>query len=99
MSVLDRNGLGDWLANRLVALGDTVTDDTSVLVDVKSDPFLDDRLRVGNLPVEPQSLTATNRVSGAEKQLSVTLFRKPNEIAGARRGVSEIIKWLNYVTD
>ena len=27
MSVLDRNGLGDWLADRLVAIGDTVKDD------------------------------------------------------------------------
>jgi transketolase len=104
MSVLDRNGLGDWLADRLVALGDMVTDDPRVLVDaklvdVKTDPFLDDRLRVKNLPVEPQSLTVTNRISGAQKQVSVTLFRKPGEMAGARRGVSEIIKWLNYVTE
>src|SRR6202158_3848477 len=68
MSVLDRNGLGDWLADRLVALGDTVKDDAPLLVDVKNDPFLDDRLRVANLPVEPQSLTVTNRHSGAEKR-------------------------------
>ena len=27
MSLLDRNGLGDWLADRLVAIGDTVKDD------------------------------------------------------------------------
>ena len=27
MSVLERNGLGDWLADRLVAIGDTVKDD------------------------------------------------------------------------
>jgi transketolase len=99
MSVLDRNGLGDWLADRLADLGDTVKDDAPVQVDVRSDPFLDDRLRVENLPVEPQSLTVTNRHSGATKQLNVTLFRKPGEMAGARRGISEIIKWLNYVTD
>lgn len=98
MSVLDRNGLGDWLADRLVALGDTVKDDAPVRVDVMSNPFLDDRLRVANLPVEPQSLTITNSLSGARKQLSVALFRKPGEAAGARRGISEIIKWLNYVT-
>ena len=28
MSLLDRNGLGDWLADRLVAIGDTVKDDS-----------------------------------------------------------------------
>lgn len=98
MSVLDRNGLGDWLADRLVAVGDMVQDDARVRVDAATNPFLDDRLRVVNLLAEPQSLTATNPLSGAERQLNVTLFRKPGEMAGARRGVSEIIKWLNYVT-
>ena len=27
MSVLDRNGLGDWLADRLVEIGDSLKDD------------------------------------------------------------------------
>ena len=99
MSVLDRNGLGDWLADRLVSLGDTLTDETRTYIDVKSDPFLDDRLRVQNLPVESQSLAIKNRFSAAEKQLNIALFRKPGEAAGARRGISEIIKWVNYVTD
>jgi transketolase len=99
MSVLDRHGLGDWLADRLVEIGDTVTDALPLRVDVKHDPFLDDRLRVANLPAEPQTLAVKNAVSGAEKQLKVALFRKPGEVAGARRAVSEIVKWLNYVTD
>ena len=100
MSLLDRNGLGDFLAERLVSIGDTVKDETPLTFDVKSrDLFLDDRLRVANLPVEPQTLTVTNRFSGAEKQVTVSLFRKPGEAAGARRAISEIIKWMNYVTD
>jgi len=66
---------------------------------VKTNPFLDDRLRVANLPVEPQNVTAVNRLSGDEKQVSITLFRKPGEMAGTRRAISEIIKWMNYVTD
>jgi transketolase len=99
MSLLDRNGLGDWLADRLVAIGDTVKDEVPLLFDVKHDPFLDDRLQVANLPVEPQNVTVTNRLSGAEKQVAITLFRKPGEAAGSRRAVSEIIKWMNYVTD
>jgi transketolase len=99
MSVLDRNGLGDWLAERLVEIGDSVKDDFPMHFDVKADPFLDERLRVANLPVEPQIVTAKNRLSGAEKQVPVTLFRKPGEMAGTRRAISEIVKWMNYVTD
>ena len=38
----------------------------------KAIPFLDDRLRVANLPVEPQTVTVKNRFSGAEKQVAIT---------------------------
>jgi transketolase len=99
MSVLEQNGLGDWLAERLVQIGDTLKDELPTRVDVKHDPFLDERLRVANLPEEPQTLTVRNPVSGAEKQLKIALFRKPGEVAGARRGISEMVKWINYVTD
>jgi transketolase len=99
MSLLDRNGLGDWLADRLVEIGDTVKDETPLYFDVKNNPFQDDRLRVANLPVEPQTVTVTNRLSGAQKQAAIVLFRKPGEVAGTRRCISEIIKWMNYVTD
>jgi transketolase len=99
MSVLDRGGLGDWLADRLVEIGDSLTDELPLRVDVKHDPFLDERLRVANLPEEPQTLTVKNAVSGAEKQLKISLFRKAGEVAGARRGISEMVKWLNHVTD
>lgn len=99
MSVLDRNGLGDWLADRLVELGDSVKDEFPVRIDVRRDPFLDDRLRVASLPREPQKLQVTNAVSGKQKELGIALFRKPGEVAGARRAISEIVKWMNYVTD
>ena len=99
MSVLDRNGLGDWLADRLVEIGDTVKDEIPVRIDVRRDPFLDDRLRVANLPREPQKLSITNPISGKQKEVGITLFRKPGEVAGARRAISEIIKWMNYVTE
>jgi transketolase len=98
MSLLDRDGLGDWIADRLVAIGDTVKDQIPLRIDATRDPFLDDRLRVANLPGEPQTLTVKNAVSGAEKSLKIALFRKPGEVAGARRAISEIIKWLNHVT-
>jgi transketolase len=99
MSVLERNGLGDWLSDRLVEIGDAIRDELPLRIDVKRDPFLDSRLRVANLPPEPQTLTVKNPVSGDEKQLTIALFRRAGEAAGARRGISEIIKWLNYVTD
>ncbi|MBI4471738.1 MAG: hypothetical protein HY646_03655 [Acidobacteria bacterium] len=99
MSVLDRNGLGDWLADRLVEIGDTVKDEFKLRIDVKRDPFLDERLSPVNLPVEPQTLSVKNPLSGAEKQVKVALFRKPGEVAGARRAISEIVKWLNYITE
>src|SRR4030095_9399108 len=60
MSVLDRNGLGDWLADHLVEIGDMVKDDFPLRIDVKKDPFLDDRLRVANLPEGTQTLSVTN---------------------------------------
>jgi transketolase len=97
MSALDKNGLGDWLSDRLVQLGDLVKDDFPLRIDVKKDPFLDDRLRVANLPEDPQTLSVTNP-SGARKDVKIALFRKAGETAGARRAISEIIKWLNYVT-
>jgi len=99
MSVLDRNGLGDWLTERLVEIGDSLTDNLKTRIDVKRDPFLDERLRVANLPEEQQTVTVKNPISGAEKQVKIALFRKYGEVAGARRGISEIIKWLNYVTE
>jgi transketolase len=99
MSVLDQNGLGDWVADRLVSIGDTIKDDRQVYFAGKPDPFLDERLRVANLPAEPQKLTVTNRFSGAQKEVSLSLFKKAGEVAGPRRAVSEIIKWMNYVTD
>lgn len=99
MSVLERNGLGDWLADRLLEIGEGVKDDFPLRIQPGSDPFLDERLRVSNLPSEPQQLIARNPVSGAEKPVAVSLFRRPGEVAGTRRAISEIIKWLNYVTD
>ena len=99
MSLLDQNGLGDWLANRIVDIGDSVQDDLPLRVNTKSDPFLDDQLRLENLPIEPQTLTTKNPVSGEEQEIDISLFKEPGEVAGTRRSISEIIKWMNYVTD
>jgi len=99
MSVMEKNGLGDWIADRLVAIGDQVKDDRKVGFAAQPNPFLDERLKVANLPAEPQKLKVKNRFSGAEKEVSIALYRKPGEQMGSRRAVSEIVKWMNYVTD
>jgi transketolase len=99
MSVLEQNGTGEWLADRLVEIGDTVATSTKVTVPVGVDPFLDDRLRVANLPREPQKVSVKNETSGATKEVAISLYKKPGEMAGSRRAISEIIKWLNYVTN
>jgi len=99
MSVLDKNGLGDWVADRLVSLGDAIKDDRDVAYGKLPDPFLDERLSPAKLPREPVKVAVSNRISGASKEVSISLFRKPGEAMGGRRAISEIIKWMNYVTD
>ena len=99
MSVLDQNGLGDWLANRLVELGESVDDGLPLRVDRTSNPFKDSRLSVENLPVEAQNVTVSNPAMGEEKDLSIKLFEEPGNVRGTRRAISEIIKWMNYVTE
>ena len=98
MSVLEQDGLGDWLADRLVAIGDTLDDQMPLRIDRAVDPFQDARLRVGSLPLEPQTVTVRNPVSGEEKEVSIKLFEEPGNVRGARRAISEILKWMNYVT-
>jgi transketolase len=98
MSVLEQNGLGDWVAERIIETGDQVKDDFKLHIDVTRDPFLDERLRVANLPTDTQTVKVKNPFSGAEKDVKIALFRKAGETAGARRGISEVIKWCNYVT-
>ncbi len=99
MSVLESSGLGDWLADKLVAIGDQVNDELPLSVKVGEDPFLDERLRVKNLPTEATTVTAVNHITGEKKDVNIKLFELPGEVKGTRRAISEIIKWANYVTD
>ena len=69
MSVLQRDGLGEWLSDRLVAIGDEVRDDHKLRLDATRDPFQDERLRVANLPVEPQTVAATPTASPPEVRI------------------------------
>ena len=99
MSVLEKNGLGEWLADKLVEIGDSLEDDMPLRVDRTVDPFQDSRLMVKNLPVEPQNVTVRNPTSHEEKDVSIKLFEKPGIVRGARRAISEMTKWMNYVTN
>ncbi len=99
MSVLESNGLGDWLADRLVEIGDEVSDDMPLRIDRTVDPFTDSRLAVSNLPMEPQDVVSINPVTKEEKNVSIKLFEEPGNVRGTRRAISEIVKWMNYVTD
>ncbi len=96
MSVLDRGGLGDWLTDRMVEVGDRVRDDAKLRFDVTRDPFRDDRLRVDRLPVEPQTVNA--RLNGEAQDIGIELFKPAGSMAGTRRAISEVIKWMNHVT-
>ena len=99
MSVLNQNGLGDWLADRLVELGDSLNDNLPLRIDPTVDPFMDERLRPQNIPLEPQSVEVTNEITGETTSVDIALAKKPGEVAGTRRAISELIKWVNYVTD
>ena len=97
MSVLAQNDLGAWLADRLVEIGDQVSDKAKLRLDHTRDPFQDDRLRVDALPVEPQAVTTM--LNGVPAEVGIELFKAPGEVAGTRRAISEILKWANHVTD
>ena len=98
MSVLEQDGLGAWLADRLLAIAGTVPAELPLRLGAGGDPFQDPRLRVAELPTEPRTLEITHPTSGARSQTQVTLFKQPGEVAGTRRAISEVVKWINYVT-
>ena len=94
MSVLAQDGLGEWLTDRLVAIGDQVTDAEPLRFAATRDPFQDERLRVANLPRAPQTVAAKGGGTA-----TVELFKAPGVVAGTRRAVSEVVKWMNHVTE
>jgi transketolase len=100
LSVMDEKpGLGAWIADRLVAIGTGLDRDLPLKIDTSADPFLDERLTPAGLPREPVEVTATNPRSGASATSTISLFLPPGQKKGARRAISEIGRWLNYVTD
>jgi transketolase len=100
LSVMDaRPGLGEWIADRLVAIGDGLDRDLHVRIDTKRDPFLDERLTPSGLPTEPQNVEVSDPHTGKTVKSTIKLFLPPGVKMGSRRAVSEVGRWLNYVTE
>ncbi len=99
MSVMEqRPGLRAWIAEQLVDIAGTVDRSLSLRIDPTANPFLDSRLKVENLPVEPQDVVVRNPHTGEDVKRRIALFLESGEKKGPRRAVSEIGAWLNTVT-
>ena len=100
MSVMDQHGgLREWIAERVIDVAGTVDREPSLRIDPTTNPFLDSRLKVENLPIEPQDVTVRNEHSGDDVERRIALFLEPGLKKGPRRAISEIGAWLNFVTD
>jgi len=102
LSVLDQSGLGDWIVDRLLETAGqlpSLTDLSLRIQDCGRDPFIDPRLRVENLPTSRQLLQVVHPQSKENIKFEVNLFRPAGEKMGTRRAISEVGKWINYVTD
>ena len=99
MSVMERRaGLRAWIAERVLDVAGTVDRALPLRIDPAANPFLDERLRVENLPAGPRDVVARNPHTGADVERRIALFLEPGRKMGPRRAVSEVGAWLNYVT-
>lgn len=99
LSVLEKKtGLGDWVTDRLLSIADGMEKDLPVAIDTTRDPFVDARLTPDGLPVERVEVTVSDADSGRTVESSIDLFLPAGQKKGARRAISEVGRWLNYVT-
>lgn len=100
LSVMDeKEGLGTWIADRLVDIGDGLDRSMSVKLDTSKDPFLDERLTPEGLPTDSPEVEATDPETGKTVTSTIDLFLPAGEKRGARRAISEVGRWMNYVTE
>jgi len=99
LSILEKKNLGKWVANRLLDIAGTLPQDLKLSIPRDIDPFADERLRVENLPQDTITLNVKHPFTGKESSVSISLFAKPGVKKGSRRAISEVGKWLNYVTN
>jgi transketolase len=99
LSVLEsKDGLGAWIADRLVTIGDGLSRELPLRIDTKKDPFLDERLTPDGLPTESPKVVVTDEHTGRKVESTIDLFLPAGQKKGARRAISEVGRWLNYVT-
>ncbi len=99
LSVMEkRKGLREWISERLVEIAGRVDRNMHVGIPGTRDAFDDDRLKPENLPIAPVEAKVTNPVTGEVVTKKITLFEQPGKKLGTRRVISEIGKWINYVT-
>ncbi len=99
LSVMEkREGLRAWIAGRLLEIAGRLQEDLPIRIPHDSDPFHDERLRPDNLPLEPVEVKVVKSRTGEAVTKTITLFEKPGRKLGTRRVISEVGKWINYVT-
>ena len=100
MSVMERrDGLGAWIAERVMGIADSVDRSPQLRIDPMTNPFMDERLKVENLPEAKQDVVVENPHTSDQVDRQISLFLEPGQKKGPRRAVSEIGAWLNYVTN
>ena len=100
MSVMEqREGLGAWIADRVLNIAESVDRSPKLRIDPTTNPFMDNRLKVENLPETKQDVVVDNPHTGDQVERQISLFLEPGLKKGPRRAVSEIGAWLNYVTN
>ena len=76
LSVLDKQpGLGAWVADTLVEIGDGLNREPALGIETAGDPFLDERLTPDGLPREAADVSVTDRHTGREVESTIHLFR------------------------
>ena len=99
LSVMEEKaGLGEWISDRLVSIGDGLDRDLPLSMEIAQDPFLDERLTPAGLPVESPTVEVADPHSGTTATSTIDLFMPAGQKKGARRAISEVGRWLNYVT-
>lgn len=110
LSVLDQKDglLRHWISHRLLNIAERFHTSRSSprwkhLLDrfgAEKNPFEDERLRVEKLPLEPQTVEVIHPDSGKKITTSIRLFEtEVGKKWGARRAISEVGKWCNFVTE
>lgn len=99
LSVMEKKpGLREWIAERLLDIAGKLDRTLQLNISKTENPFLDERLLPQNLPTEPVHVTVKNPNTGEEVSSTISLFAPPGKKLGSRRAISEVGRWLNYVT-